>query len=153
MILAVVRLENVAVAVARVVKRPPRCSNKGVPKRRCLQNVCENLLFRDRKAARAWETLTNLKIRQNPHSQRLVWGIKNIHYLGLIFGLGSAQPWLRTLLVACNLVILEEARVSEVAAASRMCLRIIYAAPEHIGIAPRGGESVATIMVVHNAAT
>ena len=35
-------LENVAVAAARVVERPPRCSNKGVQKRRCLQNVCEN---------------------------------------------------------------------------------------------------------------
>ena len=29
-------LENVAVAAARVCDRPPRCSNKGVQKRRCL---------------------------------------------------------------------------------------------------------------------
>ena len=29
-------LGNVAVAVARVCDRPPRCSNKGVQKRRCL---------------------------------------------------------------------------------------------------------------------
>ena len=30
-------LENVAVAAARVAERPPRCSNKKVQKRRCLQ--------------------------------------------------------------------------------------------------------------------
>ena len=36
-------VENVAVAAARVVERPPRCSNKGVKKRRCLQNYCENI--------------------------------------------------------------------------------------------------------------
>ena len=35
-------LENVAVVAARVVERPPRCNNKRVQKRRCLQNVCEN---------------------------------------------------------------------------------------------------------------
>ena len=29
-------LENVAVAAARVIDRPPRYSNKGVQKRRCL---------------------------------------------------------------------------------------------------------------------
>ena len=29
-------LEHVAVAAARVCDRPPRCSNKGVQKRRCL---------------------------------------------------------------------------------------------------------------------
>ena len=29
-------LENVAVAAARVCDRPPRCSKKGVQKRRCL---------------------------------------------------------------------------------------------------------------------
>ena len=38
-------LENVAVAAARVVGGPPRCSNKRVQKRRCLQNVYENHLF------------------------------------------------------------------------------------------------------------
>ena len=47
-------LENVAVAAARVVERPPRCSNKGVQKRRCLQNVCENHFFVTAKPARAW---------------------------------------------------------------------------------------------------
>ena len=73
-------VENVAVAAARVVERPPRCSNnKGVKKRRCLQNACVNHFVRDRKAARAWELVTNLKIRQNPYSQRLVWGIRYMY--------------------------------------------------------------------------
>ena len=68
-------LENVAVAATRVVERLPRCSNKGVQKRRCLQNVYENHLFRERGAAPAWRRLTNLEMRQNPYSQRPVWGI------------------------------------------------------------------------------
>ena len=38
-------LEIVAVAAGRVVGGPPRYSNKGGKKRRCVYNVCENHYF------------------------------------------------------------------------------------------------------------
>ena len=38
-------IDNVAVAAARVVERPPRCRKKVCQKRRCLQNVLRESLF------------------------------------------------------------------------------------------------------------
>ena len=64
-------LENVALAAARVVELPSRSGSKGVQKRRCLQNVCENHCFPVLKARKGGTTGASLNRRENPIKQTL----------------------------------------------------------------------------------
>ena len=67
-------LETSAVAAASVVEGPPRCSNKGGQKRRCLYNACENHLFTAARA-RAGIGPSPAFIAPEPHRASSVWGL------------------------------------------------------------------------------
>ena len=62
-------LENAAVAAARVTDRPSRSSLKGVRKRRCLQNVCENFFGHGIKGELGRRIGASTNRRENPHSK------------------------------------------------------------------------------------
>ena len=66
-----IELKNDAVAAARVVELPPRCSKKGGKKRRCLLNASENNCFQGRRGACGQEIFTSPLIRENPIKQAL----------------------------------------------------------------------------------
>ena len=71
-------LENVAVAAARVVDALIR-GGKNVDVYKTLARI---IVVRGRGASQARRTLTNLKMRQIPYSQRPVWGIiKHVFFL------------------------------------------------------------------------